>query len=70
MLDYWAKRHGPLYSLWLGNMLFVVISDPNIAKDIMITNGAVSSSRKDMFLKSQVIFSARGIVANPYNDRW
>lgn len=31
-LDYWAKKFGPLYSLWLGNQLFVIVSDPNIVK--------------------------------------
>ena len=43
-LDYWYKKFGPLYSFWLGNQLFVVISDPGIAKDLMVTNGAVFSS--------------------------
>ncbi|KAK7054530.1 hypothetical protein VNI00_003728 [Paramarasmius palmivorus] len=69
-LDYWAKRFGPLYSLWLGNQLFVIVSDPQIVKDLMVTNGAVFSSRKEMFLKSQNIFAGRGITATPYNDRW
>lgn len=69
-LDYWAKRYGPLYSVWLGNQLFVIVSDPNIVKDLMVTNGAIFSSRKEMFLKSQIIFAGRGITATPYNDRW
>ncbi|RDB27130.1 hypothetical protein Hypma_004573 [Hypsizygus marmoreus] len=69
-LDYWAKKFGPLYSMWLGNQLFVVVSDPQIVKDLMVTNGAIFSSRKEMFLKSQNIFAGRGITATPYNDRW
>ncbi|KIK59344.1 hypothetical protein GYMLUDRAFT_169823 [Collybiopsis luxurians FD-317 M1] len=69
-LDYWAKRFGPLYSLWLGNQLFVIISDPQIVKDLMVVNGSIFSSRKEMFLKSQIIFAGRGITATPYNDRW
>ncbi|KAI1366310.1 cytochrome P450 [Xylaria arbuscula] len=69
-LDKWAKRFGNIYSIWLGNQLFVIISSPEIAKDLMITNGAVFSSRKEMFLKSQTIFAGRGITATPYNDRW
>ncbi|KAF5380073.1 hypothetical protein D9615_006264 [Tricholomella constricta] len=69
-LDYWAKKFGPLYSVWLGNQLFVIVSDPQVVKDLMVTNGAIFSSRKEMFLKSQTIFAGRGITATPYNDRW
>ncbi|KAF9445653.1 cytochrome P450 [Macrolepiota fuliginosa MF-IS2] len=69
-LDHWAKRYGPLYSFWLGNQLFVIISDPNIAKDLMVTNGAIFSSRKAMFVKSQNIFVGRGITVMPYGDKW
>ncbi|KAH8161403.1 hypothetical protein CIB48_g6845 [Xylaria polymorpha] len=69
-LDKWAKKFGNLYSLWLGNQLFVIISSPEIAKDLMVTNGASFSSRKEMFIKSQTVFAGRGITATPYNDRW
>ncbi|KAF5366564.1 hypothetical protein D9758_008987 [Tetrapyrgos nigripes] len=70
ILDYWAKRFGPIYSLWLGNQLFMMISDPQIVKDLMVTNGAIFSSRKEMFLKNQTIFAGRGITVTPYNNRW
>ncbi|KAH8112313.1 cytochrome P450 [Phellopilus nigrolimitatus] len=70
MMDFWYKRFGPLYSLWIGNQLFMVISDPGIAKDLLVTNGVVTSSRKEMFIKSQTVFVGRGITATPYNDRW
>ncbi|KJA17634.1 hypothetical protein HYPSUDRAFT_1102684 [Hypholoma sublateritium FD-334 SS-4] len=69
-LDYWSKKFGDLYSIWLGNQLFVIISDPQIVKDLMVTNGVVFSSRKEMYLKSQIIFAGRGITATPYNDKW
>jgi hypothetical protein len=69
-LDNWAHKFGALYSLWLGNQLFMIISDPQIAKDLMVTNGSIFSSRKEMFLKSQIIFVGRGITVTPYNNRW
>ncbi|KAJ7615356.1 cytochrome P450 [Roridomyces roridus] len=69
-LDRWAKKFGDLYSLWLGNQLFVVVSSPEIVKDLIVTNGAVFSSRKEMFVKSKTVFVGRGITATPYNDRW
>ncbi|KAL0957868.1 hypothetical protein HGRIS_000052 [Hohenbuehelia grisea] len=69
-LDTWSQKFGPLYSVQLGNQLFMIISDPQIAKDLMVTNGSIFSSRKEMFLKSKTIFAGRGITATPYNDTW
>lgn len=59
-----------MYSMRLGNQLFVVVSDPQIVKDLVVTNGAIFSSRKEMFMKSQIIFARRGITATPYNETW
>lgn len=68
MLDYWYKKFGPLYSLWLGNQLFVIISDPGIAKDLFVTNGIIFSSvcllikENDIFPDSPFYVSAQGNV--------
>jgi hypothetical protein len=69
-LDFWAKKYGKLYSLWLGNQLFIIVSSPAVARDLMVVNGHVFSSRKEMFIKSKTVFVGRGITATPYNDRW
>ncbi|EKM48214.1 uncharacterized protein PHACADRAFT_203097 [Phanerochaete carnosa HHB-10118-sp] len=69
-LDKWAKKFGPLYSMWLGNQLFVVVSDPQVVKDLVITNGSIFSSRKEMYMKSKIIFVRRGITATPYDETW
>ena len=69
-LDNWARKYGSLYSVRLGNQLFAIVSDPGVAKDLMITQGAIFSNRKEMFIKSQIVFAGRGITATPYNDRW
>ncbi|PYI04566.1 cytochrome P450 [Aspergillus sclerotiicarbonarius CBS 121057] len=69
-LDYWARRYGALYSIWLGNQLLVIVSDPKIAKELMVTHGNVFSSRKESYIKSQTVFAGRGITTTPYNDRW
>jgi len=68
-LHKWAQKYGPFYSFAICNQLFVVISDPGIAKDLLIANGAIFSDRKDMFIKSQTILMDRGITSNPYNDQ-
>jgi len=69
-LDKWAHKYGGLYSVWIGSQLFVIISDPKVAKDLMVTNGTVFSSRRETYIKGQTVFGFRGVVSNPYNDRW
>jgi hypothetical protein len=66
----WAKAYGPLFSILLGNQLFVVISDARIAKDLLVSNGAIFSSRKLYFMKNKTILHGRAITATPYNDTW
>lgn len=59
-----------LFSVWMGNQLFVVISDPKVARDLLVTQGAIFSSRKNYFMKNQMILTGRAITASPYNDKW
>jgi Cytochrome P450 len=70
ILHDWSKSYGPLFSLWMGDQLFVVISDARIAKDLLVSNGAIFSSRKPYFMKSQMILRGLGITSTPYNDTW
>lgn len=69
-VDKWARKYGSLYSVRLGNQLFVIVSDPGVAKDLMVTQGAIFSNRKQMFIKSQNVFAGRGVTAMTYDDRW
>ena len=68
-VDYWAKKYGPLFSIWMGTQL-VVISDPHIARNLLVINGTVFSSRKHYFLKNQVILHGQGITGSQYGDKW
>jgi len=66
----WSRTYGPLFSLWMGNQLFVVISDARIAKDLLVSNSAIFSSRKQYFIKCQTVLRGRGITVTAYNDKW
>jgi Cytochrome P450 len=66
----WSKTYGPLFSLWMGDQLFVVISDARIAKDLLVSNGTIFSSRMPYFTKSQTILRNLAITSTPYNDTW
>ncbi|KAG6902440.1 hypothetical protein C0995_016619 [Termitomyces sp. Mi166 len=54
----------------MGSQLFVVIPDPQIARDLLVTNGSIFSSRKRYFMKNQVILRGRAIKASEYGDKW
>jgi len=69
-LHAWALKYGPLFSLFLGNQLFMVVSDPQIAHDLFVKNGKIFSSRKQYFIKSQTILRGRALAATPYGDTW
>ena len=69
-VNYWAKKYGPLFSIWMGSQLFVFISDPHIARNLLVVNGATFSSRKPYFLKNQVILRGRAIAGSEYGERW
>ena len=69
-LHAWAKEYGTLFSIWMGSQLFVVVSDPHVARDLLVTNGAIFSTRKRYFMKNQVILRGRAITASEYGSKW
>lgn len=69
-LDAWAKQYGELFSIWMGSQLFVVISDPHVARDLLVINGAIFSTRKKYFMKNQIILNGRAITASEYGNKW
>ncbi|KAJ7583576.1 cytochrome P450 [Mycena floridula] len=69
-LDKWAKKYGPLYSFWTGNQLCVVISDAEIARDLLVQCGATFSSRKQYFIKNDIILKNRAVTGSPYGPKW
>ncbi|KXN87088.1 Isoflavone 2'-hydroxylase [Leucoagaricus sp. SymC.cos] len=69
-LHAWAAKYGPLFSVQMGSQLVVVISHTNIARDLLVTNGSIFSSRKPYFMKNQTILRGRAITASEYNQTW
>ena len=69
-LHSWAMKYGPLYSVWMGSQLFVVISDASTAQDLLVQQGAIFSSRKGYFIKDKIVLQSTAITATPYNATW
>lgn len=70
LLHQWTKKYGGIYSVWMGNQLFVVMNDPVVARDLLVIHGANFSSRWNFFMKNQTILKGGAITATPYNDTW
>ncbi|KAI0040421.1 cytochrome P450 [Auriscalpium vulgare] len=70
ILHKWAQQYGGLYTVFMGNQLTAVISDQVVARDLLVNNGAITSSRRNYFLKDEIILRQRAITGTPYNDKW
>ena len=70
ILHQWTKKYGPIYSVWMGDQLFVVLNEPTVVRDLLVLNGANFSGRWNYFMKNQTILRGGAITATPYNDTW
>lgn len=70
ILHSWTKKYGPIYSVWMGNQLFVVLNEPTVVRDLLVLNGANFSGRWNYFMKNETILKGGAITATPYNDTW
>ena len=69
-LNRWASKYGAFYSVTLGKQLFVVLSSPDVVKDLVITNGNVFSGRQTN-VRNHEVFAERGITASQYHEeKW
>ncbi|CAI7793105.1 unnamed protein product [Closterium sp. NIES-53] len=65
-----ADRYGPILTIWFGSTPSVVISSPELAREVLKTNDKLCSSRP--MIRTLEIFSLGGknIVFSQPNDRW
>lgn len=65
-----AQKHGPLMHLQLGEVSAVVVSSPNLAKEIMKTQDLSFASRPELLTFKIICYDTKGIIFSPYNDYW
>lgn len=65
-----AIKHGPLMSLQLGETSNIVISSPEIAKEVLITNGVVFGQRPCLIGLNIMTYNSRDIAMAPYGSYW
>ncbi|KAL5721578.1 hypothetical protein ACHQM5_005204 [Ranunculus cassubicifolius] len=65
-----AKTHGPLYSLKMGQKPAIVVSSPEITKQILKNQDSTFSSRTITEAVRCVTYGATSLVFVPYGARW
>ncbi|KAL6157007.1 hypothetical protein ACJQWK_06731 [Exserohilum turcicum] len=66
----WAKTYGPIFTIWIGRRPTIVISDPNIAVDLMEKRSAKYSSRPRMVAMGEILWDNASILVQPYGKAW
>ncbi|XP_073124549.1 labd-13Z-ene-9,15,16-triol synthase, chloroplastic-like [Henckelia pumila] len=64
-----AQKYGPVYKLWLGSKLSVVISSPSLIKEVVRDHDTVFANR-DPPVAAMVATGGVDIVWSPYGQYW
>ncbi|KAK2376145.1 cytochrome P450 93B16 [Trifolium repens] len=65
-----SDRYGPLISLRLGSVQFIVVNTPSLAKEFLKTNELVYSSRKKNIAINLVTYDDATFAFAPYGTYW
>jgi cytochrome P450 len=66
----WSHIHGPIYTLWIGRRPTVVISDPNVAVDLLEKRSNKYSSRPRFVTMGEIYWDMATILVQPYGKKW
>ncbi|KAL2906599.1 Cytochrome P450 71D8 [Bienertia sinuspersici] len=65
-----ARVYGPIMHLQLGEVSTVVISSPEMAKEVMKTHDSVLCGRPEMLVAKVVMHNSSDIALCPYGEYW
>lgn len=65
-----AKKHGPLMYLQTGEVSNIVVSSPEMAREVMITNGIVFAQRPFNIGFQIMTYNSKDIAMAPYGNYW
>ncbi|CAO2653856.1 Nn.00g105890.m01.CDS01 [Neocucurbitaria sp. VM-36] len=66
----WSKIYGPIFTIWIGRKPTVIISDPNIAVDLMEKRSTKYSSRPRMVAMGEILWDGASVLVQPYGKEW
>ncbi|XP_045829976.1 cytochrome P450 71D10-like [Trifolium pratense] len=65
-----ADKYGPLMHLKLGEVSYIIVSSPEMAKEIMKTNDLTFCDRPNLFLSTILSYNATDIAFSTYGEYW
>ena len=65
-----AEKYGPLMHLQLGQVSTLIVSSPQIAKEVMKTHGLNFAQRPHLLVTRIVTYDSTDIAFAPYGDYW
>ncbi|KAK4380321.1 hypothetical protein RND71_002183 [Anisodus tanguticus] len=65
-----AKKYGPIMHLQLGEVTVVVITSPEMAKQVLKTHDLAFASRPKLLAADIVLYKCSDIAFSPYGDYW
>lgn len=65
-----AQQYGPLMHMKLGGLSFIVVSSPEMAKEVMKTHDIIFANRPHFIAADVITYGSRGITFGPYGSYW
>ncbi|XP_071687320.1 premnaspirodiene oxygenase-like [Rutidosis leptorrhynchoides] len=65
-----ARKHGPLMHLQLGEVSALIVSSPQLAKEILIKNDLAFANRPEIQASKIIMYNNGDIVFSPYGNYW
>ena len=66
----WSATYGPIYTLWMGRRPTLVISDPQVAVDLLEKRSSKYSSRPRSVAMGELFWDGASILTQPYGKGW
>ena len=65
-----AEIYGPIFKLWLGNKLCIVLSSPSLAKEVSRDHDIIFANRDPTVAASVITYGGMDIAWSPYGKYW
>ncbi|KAJ7963659.1 Cytochrome P450 [Quillaja saponaria] len=65
-----AKKYGPLMHLQLGELSTIIVSSPEVAKEVMKTHDVIFASRPNILIARFISYDSTNISFSPYGSYW